>query len=425
MSGPTPGDSLPGALSQISRDERQQALRALLRTPLLSGEGPDGKSFGLVRKHAGALADWLQREAGWYLSVDAELARLRKLPADAGDATRPARNERSGVPFNRRRYVVLCLALAVLENADAQITLGRLGEQVLLEAGDPVLAAAGMRFTMESRDERADLVTVVRLLLETHVLARVAGEEQAYVSGAGDALYDIDRRALAGLLVNRNGPSTIDADTIDDRIRALAEEWLPDSDEARNQALRQRLTRRLLDDPVVYYDELSDDELAYLTSQRAALVRRVHDNTGFVAEARAEGLAMLDPSGEATDMKMPEEGTLGHFTLLLAERLAAAARAEPGRPWPPTELLACARELVAEHGRKWSKTARQAGGAADLVRRAVERLEGLGLVRVGDDGVIARPACARYRLESPDVPEAEPEASGEPGEAARSQMELW
>jgi len=49
----------------------------------------------------------------------------------------------------------------------------------------------------------------VRLLLELGVLARVAGDEEAFMREAGDALYDVERRVLAVLLAAPHGPSTI------------------------------------------------------------------------------------------------------------------------------------------------------------------------------------------------------------------------
>lgn len=50
----------------------------------------------------------------------------------------------------------------------------------------------------------------------------------------------------------------------------LVAETALDSDELRFRAVRQTLTRRLLDDPVLYYDELSDAELSCLTRQRGS-----------------------------------------------------------------------------------------------------------------------------------------------------------
>jgi uncharacterized protein (TIGR02678 family) len=175
---------MSGALDAVTagrRSELTKAARGLLRRPVLRAHGPDAELVVLVRRHASELRSWFDRNTGWRLVVDSEVARLVKAVPDTADATHPARDPRSRAPFSRRRYVLTCLALAVLERADAQITLGRLAEQIVLAAADPDLAAAGVTFVLERREERTDLVSVVRLLLDLGVLSRVAGDEDAFV----------------------------------------------------------------------------------------------------------------------------------------------------------------------------------------------------------------------------------------------------
>ncbi|MFF4349097.1 TIGR02678 family protein [Streptomyces sp. NPDC001530] len=374
--------------------EVRRAARALLSEPLLFARGPHADAFRLVRRHAAELREWFDRNTGWPLQVDAGAARLRKMPGTSMDATHPAREAtRGAAPFTRRRYVLLCLALAALERGEAQIALGRLAEQVVLDAADPQLMEAGVEFALERREERLDLAAVVRLLLRLGVLRRVAGDEDAYVSGTGDVLYDVERRVLAGLLATRRGPSLVQAADFEGRLAELAAETSLESDELRFRAIRHRLTRRLLDDPVLYYDELSDEELAYLTRQRAFILARITELTGLVAEVRAEGIALVDPHDELTDVRMPEQGTHGHITLLLAEHLAAATG-----PVTVGELQRRVRELAALHGGFWSKTATEPGAEVELVELAVAKLAALGLVTRATEGVRARPALARYAV---------------------------
>ncbi|GHJ40672.1 TIGR02678 family protein [Streptomyces sp. TS71-3] len=383
--------------------ELQRAARALLKEPLLLAHGPSADEFRLVRQYAGELRDWFDRNTGWTLRVDAEAARLHRTPGTLADATHPAREaSRARAPFTRRRYVLLCLALAALERGESQTALGRLAEQVVLDAADPRLAAAGIEFTLERREERTDLAAVVRLLLRYGVLRRVAGDEDAYVSGSGDVLYDVQRRVLAGLLAARRGPSTIPAGGFEERLAELTSETALDSEELRFRAIRQRLTRRLLDDPVLYYERLTDEELAYLTRQRGFLTARITELTGLVAEVRAEGIAMVDPPPELrlggapndlTDVRMPEQGTHGHVTLLLAEHLATADVAVSHG-----ELERRVRELAADHGAFWSKSAKQPGAEAELVDQALTKLTALGLVARTAAGVTPLPALARYAV---------------------------
>jgi uncharacterized protein (TIGR02678 family) len=369
--------------------QRRTALRALLAAPLLR----DPDKLLLVRRHLSELRDWLTRETGWRLVVDSESARLFKTAPDPSDATHPARGK-AGEPYGRRRYVVLCLALAMLERADAQTTLGGLAEEVLNAAAEPELDFA---FTLDSRQERADLVAVVRTLIDWGVLRKVAGDEDAYLSATGDVLYDVRRPVLAALLTGTRGPSTITAESFGERIAELAAEPVADTDDLRNQALRRRLTRRLLEDPVVYYTELDEAERAYLTSQRHAITRRIEEATGLVAEVRAEGIAMADPDDELTDVRMPEQRTDGHVTLLVAELLAA--RGEQSME----ELRSFVRRAAREHTSFWRKGVTEPGAEDGLLATALGKLTALRLAEVRHDTVAGLPAIARYALDAPVV----------------------
>lgn len=387
-------------LARQQEAERERALRALLMRPLLAATDPD---YAPVRRYAPSLRDWLARETGWTLHVERECARLYKRPAALDDATRGAPGFAG--ELGRERYVLLCLICAVLERAEPQITLAMLGSRVLEAAADPQLAARGYRFMLETVRERRDLVHVCRYLLQLGVLARVAGDEEAYVSGAGDVLYDVQRRVLAALPGGALGASYIAATRpglgFEARLNALVEAYEPDSDEGRRTAIRHRLARRLLDDPVTYHDELSETEREYLATQRGPMSARLAAATGLVAELRAEGLALIDPDGELTDERMPAVGTEAHATLLVAEHLAASARETPGRLHALSEIAAFLREAADRHGRYWNKAAREPGAEHGLAEQALARLAALKLVAWVEGGVQARPALLRFAFEAP------------------------
>jgi uncharacterized protein (TIGR02678 family) len=388
---------LADVLDRQREEEREQALRALLRQPLLPTGDP---ALALVRRHSDYLRDWLARETGWPLLVERGCARLYKRPAVTADATR-------GHPeLDRDRYVVLCLACAVLERADAQVTLKTLGERLLEAAADPELAARGFAFTLESIRERRALVQVCRFLLEHGVLARVAGDEEAYVNRSGDVLYDVNRRALAALPASARGASYIAAThpdlSFEARLDALVEEYVPDNAEGARTAARHRLARRLLDDAVTYHDELDDDERQYLATQRGPLSTRLAQAAGLTPELRAEGVALVDRDGELSDAHLPAIGTEAHVTLLVAEHLAAAARERPGALASLPEIAAFVRTATDRYGRFWRKGAREPGAEQALAEQAVAQLERLKLVRRVAGSVEARPALLRY-----DVREAQ------------------
>ena len=170
--------NISGALAVREAEGHIRVLRALLIRPVLRAPA-DGELFRLARRHAETLRGWFDRETGWRLVVESQTVRLLTSYIPQGPTAisvaerHPARGRRGDPPFTRRRYVLLCLALAVLERSDPQISLGRLAEDVVLAARQPGLK--GVAFTLSGREERSDLVAAIRLLLGHGVLVRVAG----------------------------------------------------------------------------------------------------------------------------------------------------------------------------------------------------------------------------------------------------------
>jgi uncharacterized protein (TIGR02678 family) len=381
------------------REDICTALRALLMTPLMTATHPE---FAAVRRHATLLQDWFARETGWQLQVGRDHARLYKRPGDLSDDTR-------GLPgYDRRRYVLLCLGCAVLERAEPQITLKLLGDRVLALAADDMLACYGFTFTLHSQHERRELVAVCSTLLELGVLSHVAGDEEAYIKadGAGidhtqDALYDIRRGLLTGMLAAVRGPSTWLATespvTFDQRLQSLVAEHVPDNDEGQRTALRHALSRRLLDDPVVYFDSLDEETHAYFVNQRGVMATRLADAAGLVPEQRAEGVALIDESAGLTDLAMPSEGTDAHITLLVAEFIAARqAQQDYTRPLTTSDIARFILEARPLHGNYWRKSAREPGSEQELACTALAYLHSLQLIALSDEGIRPLPAVARF-----------------------------
>ncbi len=396
-----------------ARAERQTCVRALLQNPLLQAGGRQGDIFRLIRRHADWLRTWFASEPSWPLVIEREYVRLGKVPARLDDASFPARDHR-GVSFSRRRYALLCMVLAVLEKAERQTILGRIAEQVALKArGDEVLERAGMAVRFERRAERLDLIAVILMLVGRGVLTRIHGDEEGYVQHGGEVLYTINRSVLARVAAMQCGPSTLSGLLLDERpVRLHPSELFAEGDTARRRLSRTTLTRLLLDHPVVYYADLSEEELAYLNSQRARLTHEIEMASGLIAEIRAEGLAMVDPLRKLTDHAMPDEGTMGHAALLLAEflipNIAAvdeAGNAEGEGGIPVLRLEQHLVEQAAIHKSRWRRDSQEPAGLRALLGDVLARLQALCLLRRVNDTIFPLPALARYRLD-PTMPNA-------------------
>jgi uncharacterized protein (TIGR02678 family) len=309
-------------------------------------------------------------------------------------------NERS--PFSRRRYAVLCLVLTTLETEQRQTTLQQVAQKTELAVrSDEELQACGFEFDLKVLAHRRDLVAVMRQLQRWQVLVRADGDDTQFVHSGGDCLYRIDRPALAGVLGSLRGASTIEAESFEDRFAALNELELPESIDVQNRALQHALVRRLLDDPVLYYEDLTPREFEYWSGQSERLLAELQRVTGLEVERRTEGVALLDLEGYWTDIGMPEAGTRGHATLLLAEWLAAQLRerSSPEMIVPREEVVDFLSQRARELTAYWRKNAETPEGVEQIVAEATEVLEALGLVEVTRQGLRPRPAIGRFRVE--------------------------
>lgn len=406
----TAASRLAARQSAVDETERREALRALLMRPVLPASGPTAEPFRLVRRHAQWLGDWFQRWPGWTLVMQPDLARLRKTQSLRPDATRGALDKGKGnerTQFSRRRYVVLCLVLATLETEQRQTTLQQVAQKTELAVrSDPDLQSLEFAFDLKVLNHRRDLVAVMRLLQRWQVLVRADGDDTQFVHSGGDCLYRIERPTLAGVLGAVRGASTIDLDSFEDRLASLNETEIPESVDAQNRALQHSLVRRLLDDPVMYYDELTPREYEYWNGQAERLLLELRKTTGLEVERRAEGVALLDLEGGWSDVGLPEAGTRGHATLLLSEWLATELR----RRTTPDVIVAYdavinhLSRLAEDHAKHWRKNADTPDGIRQVAGEAIDVLTSLGLVEVTRTGIRPRPAIGRFRLENSREP---------------------
>ncbi|MEH0425498.1 TIGR02678 family protein [Streptomyces stelliscabiei] len=402
-------------LAAAEREEVARAVRLLLARPLLT-ETSDPAGFELVRRRREPLAQWFDYTCGWSLVVEPRrgYARLAKVRADP-DGSRPARTARSGrAPFDRRRYVLLCVTAAELLSMP-MTTIGLLADRVVrATTTDPALPG----FDPVHRAERTAFVDVLKLLESYGVLRAVDGSTAAYVASVdAEVLYRVDTALLTRLPMAPVGASRLAVPP--DEVPARFEDLLaglvrerrygavsgdgPADDEhggtaatdaQRNLRLRHSVLRRLFDDPVLYRSDLTDDELAYVTSLHGRqILRRSVEQAGFLLEDRAEGFLLVDPDALATDVRFPDDTSIARVAaLLLLEPLCAA----PAGLLP--EQLAEAGTGLLRRFPRWAKAYRSEDGAARLAEDAFGVLRDMGLAHRAGGRVVARPAAHRYRL---------------------------
>ncbi|MEW1844824.1 TIGR02678 family protein [Nonomuraea angiospora] len=391
--------SLANQLVRAEKEEIARAIRTLLGRPLVSLHD-DAAAFDLIRKRRQPLIQWFDYFCGWRLVVEPRqgYARLVKVRSEAS-ATRPARRRRTTrAPFDRRRYTLLCLCAAELLTSPVT-TIGMLAQRVVqaaaVEAGVPA-------FDPVRGEERAAFVDALKQLEHYGVITAMDGATDSYLDDEdAKVLYRVDTTRVIRLLAAPVPPSRIAADGDDPMERVLGtltSEPRYGGDEPtgtqRNLWARHSLIRRLLDEPVVYRDELTPEQSAYAASLTGRqIIRRAAEEAGFVLEERAEGFLLIDADATATDTKFPDDGSHAKVAALLMLDLLVSAG-----PVRAARVDAEAAELLRRFP-QWAKAYQSDGGGPRLAADALEVLELFGLARRTGDRVAALPAAARYRVD--------------------------
>ena len=351
-------------------DLRAAARRLVTHPMLLADDDPD--TFRLIRRYEQTLDRWFTPRFGYRLQVTVDAARLYKSTVVAH--RRPLRTATSQPrPFSMREYTMLALVLAAVAAGPNVISLRDLVHEVRSAATD-----AGVTVTEEPADRRA-LVTALRWMIAHGVAAEMHDRVDRYAGDTeADAVLRIrpDRVALLPLL------ST---------ARAETPEELEDRPE-RATATRQWMRATLLEEPVLYRSDLSEDEWGELRRRLGEESAIFEEMFGLHVEARAEGVAVVDPEDALTDSRFPAGGTVGHVALLLLDRLTAGG----GASMTHDALVDEVRALAAERRPYWSQLA---DDPDSLAAEILALLEDHRLAEVADGTVRLLPAAWRYQAD--------------------------
>ncbi|MGW4249672.1 TIGR02678 family protein, partial [Nocardia sp. NPDC004722] len=430
------------SIDSLALDSYQRAARVILANHLVTRTYPDRIALPLLRRWATELREDLAELFGYRLEVTETTARLFPV-LDRLESGRPARTTGDRL-FDRRRYAYLALGLAALGRAGDQITLSELADQVAAYTE----RIDGLELAPDRAADRDAFVDAVGWLAARGAVTLADGDAGGWASDpeAGEALYDIDRSVVFALfrppralqhLQSVTGLLGVEAGGADTRSPAMT-------------LAARKVRRALVEQPVVYADELDEPERSLLAQEK--LVTEVEYLTGLRAERRAEGVALIDSSGRLTDVRFPGTGTLAQVALLLAGEIAdlvldidnpVERRPRPERPFtdlaeqldsaiPATTVFApladpldvfgphedseidaeepeipefpflesswirdTVQMLTARYGNTFA--AQWQADVAGLTAETVSLLERLRLVELIDGGLLILPALARYR----------------------------
>lgn len=380
------------------RQERTQALQALLGSPFVDAGGP---AYTLVRRHERELASTLQATYGYHLEVSSTAARAAGLPTRDG-LHRPLRIRPASVSGRKRPTdewpaltdrgcVMLLLTVVALERSGAQSAIAELAREVERAGGD---VEPPVTVDFRQRSERLAFADVLDLLCALGIVEHTSGSHESYArrdQGEDEALFTVDRRRLALLL--RDPAVALDATTLEQLTDESGRH--PPTPEGENRTRAECLARRLTEDPMLLLADLDDDDRAYFLSQRARIEGAVAAATGHQVERRADGSALIVDDRSFTDLPFPSNSSVKQLALLLCDTLAAAG---PAGEISFEALRDAVADLVRSHGHHWDRDADNPDEILALTTAATEVLLACDLVRrTTNAGLRPTALAARYR----------------------------
>ncbi len=378
----------------IDAAERQDAMRLLLRHPLVTANGPHAEALTTIRRHRDELRQDFRQLLGYRLVVESQFARLYKAGLGPGKGRPLLRS--TGAPFTPRGYTYLSLCCAVLLTGRQQMLLSSLVEDVRHAATE-----AGVGLGGDTLADRRAFVAALTQLIEWGVLVEDDGAVAAYADNASaEALLYVERELVRHLLAvplrEVEHPDVLVANAADPGMAGP----------------RHRARRMLVEEPAILAGDVDDDTWSWLRGSQRREADILRDAFGLELEIRAEGVVAIDPRDELTDIAFPRGGARGHAALLtlgeLARRLTPTEVARdvvtPSVPVPDGLLEQIVGELFTAH-RAWH-TQQYADRPDHLARDVEELLVDVGLLRRGGDALRLAAIANRY---APHVVEQTPD----------------
>jgi uncharacterized protein (TIGR02678 family) len=355
---------------------RQTAFTSLLRSPVLDRHSHP-EIWPLVRANRSTLIEWFAHRLGYRLVVTDSAARLFRLPLDgvvlAPDRFRPA---------PRRVLVLAILAAAAAEDAEDITTTQDLSDRVrALSAHEDVALAP---YDPDRFAERMLFIKAMQILVLAGALQSTNRDDEEQREGwahhknqVGGA-YEVRRE----LLLRMVDPESLRA-AVGEQIDAPTE-----------SAARFGLLRRLIELPVLLYADLSEAERVYLNSQRHRVLAWCAEMTGWIAEQRAEGMALVASEESGTDLPFPGLRAPDFFALMVLDELVR--RHGIGVPFTDDDLTTAAEGLRTRYAKALTndlKTDQAVESATVQILRALDLLR--PAERPG--AWILTPPAARFR----------------------------
>lgn len=373
------------------REQKQACVQALLNRYFVD-KASDPELFQSIRYHYQELREWFQEQCGFTLLLTRQFAKLEKIPGKA----QPWMGWDTFL--EPRDYGLFTYCLWYLEGKGEN-------EQFLLtdmvEAIRQHLLGLGVEMDWTLYDHRRSMARALKQLKNMGVLIAVDGDEWewAQLGAERNVLYESSDYAR---YVLRRFPQDLCQYTT---IEELGTTFYAPTPEGELKARRHHIFRRLLQEPVVYDWEWSDEEHYYVLTQRRYLLQQLEEMAGLVGQRYKEGLLFFYPEASGEMELFPTAQAVSDIVQTLAAEIRCLTTESKNSPSTNNQgclllstidfegLLLKLRE---QYGIYWSKKHRQAT-TSQLAEEVIGHLEEWGLGHKEADGTIyLQPALARF-----------------------------
>lgn len=377
--------------SEAARDILKTCAQSLLNLNWITkADNPD--LFSHIRAHYEELRDWFQEYCGFALLLTRQFAKLEKVP---GEAQVWMGWENFHEP---RDYALFTYCLWYLEgkNEMEQFLLTDLVEEIR-----EYLAGSDVYLDWTLYAHRLSMARALKQLKGLGVLVAVDGDEFEWARSGQerDVLYESSHLAR---YVLRRFPGDL---TLCRSLEAFEDGLYPDTPEGQLKKRRHRVYRRLIQEPVVYDWQWSDDERYYVRTQRSTIIENLAGFPGLEGRRYREGLLFFYPEGSGDMYLFPTGRGISDICLLLAGELRRFLAGSKGNFYVDehgrigltlSELEGLLIMLREKHKDLWSKQHRQVK-SSELAGEVLEHLEEWGLGgRDGAERAWIFPAMARW-----------------------------
>lgn len=332
----------------------------------------DRELYYRVKKKLPEISRFFYEKVGWNIIVTEQLIKLEKLPATP--------EKYMGIERFQEKldYCILCALMIYLEDREdeRQFDLQKLVEEL------PHILREDIELDWSQHIQRKSLVRVLLYAQEIGLIKKYDGKVEAFTTDErADVLYEKTELAQYFTIVEKGFEETLE----DDQGRGRT----------------NRVYRKLLTTPAIYWEENIDRDSIYIRQEREAIKSTLKKFTGGVLEVKRNSAFLLFEK-ELGEM-YPKKNMLGEIALIVSGEIRELLEAEKLKVMDSGdfiliergEFFQILREIKESSGINWSKEYRDMS-LEKTFEQLLEFMREWQLLEIIEDKIKLYPTIGKY-----------------------------